>query len=94
MKISLIILALTLVAVPTDKIQCNTDTTLVAVECVNAALVKKIFDQHGFEYRFENTIEKRLLVVGRWPKNKHATYKQTRDLFFDLAKRKEVIRIY
>lgn len=94
MKIGPIILALTLFAVPTDKIQCKTDITLVAVECTDIQLVRNIFEKHGFEYRFETKISKRLIVVGRWPKNKNTTYQQARDLFFDLAKRKEVIRIY
>lgn len=92
--VSMIILSISLM-VPTDKIQCPSTDIRIAVVTKNTKLVETIFKQHGlkinhsFRWREDGNCT---TVVGQW--QKEHTYKQARDLFFELAKQKEVLRIY
>lgn len=86
-------LCLLLAILPTEKIQCRTTDLRVAVECTDDKLVKTLFEKHGLKHKWDVEKSSFILVVGEW-KNKNPKYNEARDLFFDLAKRKEVLRIY
>lgn len=95
MKIYVLILSIACL-VPTDKIECKVDDHRVYVQCLNTEPIKNIFIKHGLKVywstkKWKN--DKVYIVAAEW-KNQNKTYEQARALFFELAKRKDVLRIY
>lgn len=94
------ILVLSLACIlPKDKIHCPINDMRVAVKCSEAKFVEEIFRKHGLKVIYKNDrgnlgyIEDRFIIVAQW-QNEVRTYKTVKELFFHLARRKEVLRIY
>lgn len=83
-----------LLYVPTDKILCPSGDTRVAVVAKNPKVVENILKKHNLKvlYSYKWSDSDNYTTVGQW--QKEHTYKQARDLFFELAKQKEILRIY
>lgn len=87
------LLAVAMLGVPTDKIKFSITDNIMYVMCNQSNTVVSVLKKHNVHLCWsDRRLDGTYLIAARLKKS--MPYNEIRDLLFDLAKRKEVIKIY